>query len=256
MMPDEDRKTALHSFCREVVSEHVSYSITGDSQSQSCTSTCTDQVQMYAKELMTLGMFYLNYRDAIREGDGSRILTTWKYLLPIFRVSDRRNYSLEVLLSLYKYYYVFSERQASQFLWSRFVNTRGVPSKNKPADLHMEHLNRLCKDCISGLGASKTPKAISRIGKAIGPLQEVLDNFDSNVAVSSVSVKHKVFPADIDQEKIINELVTTAKVFEEHEGRFHSFFPNFRPLFSQVKKKRFENWITSHVKSWKYCQNR
>ena len=79
-----------------------------------------------------------------------------------------------------------------------------------------------------------------------------LDNFDSNVAVSSVSVKHK----DIDQEKIINELVTTAKVFEEHEGRFHYFFPNFRPLFSQVKKRRFENWITSHVNSWKYCQNR
>ena len=218
------KRLFIHSV--EKYFEHVSYSITGDSQSQPSTSTCTDQVQMYAQELMTLGMFYLNYRDAIREGDGSRILTTWKYLLPIFRVSDRRNYSLEVLLSLYKYYYVFSERQASQFLWSRFVNTRGLPSKNKPVDLHMEHLNRLCKDCISGLGASKPPKAISRIGKAIGPLQEVLDNFDSNVAVSSVSVKHKVSPADIDQEKIINELVTTAKVFEEHEGRFHSFSPN------------------------------
>ena len=34
-------------------------------------------------------------------------------------------------------------------------------------DIHMEHLNRTCKDAICGLGANKTPKAITRIGNAL-----------------------------------------------------------------------------------------
>ena len=56
-----------------------------------------DGVVNYAKELMSLGIFYLNYKDAVREGDGERVLVCWKYLLPLFKVSDRRNYSLEVV---------------------------------------------------------------------------------------------------------------------------------------------------------------
>lgn len=55
----------------------------------SCT---TDGVMNYANELMSLGIFYLNFKDAIREGDGERVLVCWKFLLPLFKVSDRRNY--------------------------------------------------------------------------------------------------------------------------------------------------------------------
>ena len=43
------------------------------------TSKSDDKVQEYAKEVMILGMFYLNYKDAIKEGDGGRVLTLWKY---------------------------------------------------------------------------------------------------------------------------------------------------------------------------------
>ncbi len=71
---------------------------------------------------MTLGMLFINYKDAVQEGDG---LSLWKHLLPIFCFSGRKNYSVEVLLTLYQFYY------ARQFLWSRFVNTRGLPSRNK-----------------------------------------------------------------------------------------------------------------------------
>ena len=34
--------------------------------------------------------------------------------------------------------------------YSRFVNIRGVPGGNKPADLHNEHLNRVCKEAVQG----------------------------------------------------------------------------------------------------------
>ena len=38
----------------------------------------------------------------------------------------------------------------------------------------MEHLNRLCKTSIKGLGANKTEKAIVRVGKKIRVLGDIL----------------------------------------------------------------------------------
>jgi len=46
-------------------------------------------------------------------------------------------------------------------------NMHGTPGKNIPMDLYMEHLNRIAKEAIKGLGANKTPKAIQRIGMAL-----------------------------------------------------------------------------------------
>ena len=36
---------------------------------------------------------------------------------------------------------------------------------NISADLHLEHLNRVCEEAIQGLGTNKTPTAVSRIGE-------------------------------------------------------------------------------------------
>ena len=36
-------------------------------------------------EVLSLGLFYLEFKDAIREGDGLRVLRCYKYLLPLFR---------------------------------------------------------------------------------------------------------------------------------------------------------------------------
>ena len=42
--------------------------------------------------------------------------------------------------------------------------------KNISCDLHMEHLNRACKDAISNLGANTTDTGIESVGKCIGEL--------------------------------------------------------------------------------------
>ena len=43
-----------------------------------------DMIHNYACEVITLGMIWANYYDAIREGDGHRIMQILKYLLVIF----------------------------------------------------------------------------------------------------------------------------------------------------------------------------
>ena len=64
-----------------------------------------DCVHEYAKEALILGMIFLEFKDGIREGDGSRVLRCWKYFLLLFRGSGHTNYSLEALSLLTQYYY-------------------------------------------------------------------------------------------------------------------------------------------------------
>lgn len=151
---------------------------------------------------MSLGVFFLNYKDAIREGDGERLLVLWKYLLPLFKVSDRRNYSIEVLRMLYSYYFTLSMHEKQQLLWSRFINVQGLRGHNIAGDLHMEHLNHICKQAIKGIGANKTEESIIRIGKALGPLAEVTANYDRNVLNPSNRLstgRHKRAAVEKDQ---------------------------------------------------------
>ena len=65
----------------------------------------------------------------------------------------------------------------------RFINTHGRIGKNISCDLHMEHLNRMCKDAVNHLGANKIPQAIVRVGKALGPLTDLLEQFDRSVGI-------------------------------------------------------------------------
>ena len=50
-----------------------------------------DNVHNY---LLSLGCLYLEMQDAIREGDGERVMQCWQYLLPNFPNSGHKNYTL------------------------------------------------------------------------------------------------------------------------------------------------------------------
>lgn len=246
MMSNASRKTAVYSFCQQIVQDHVNMSMCSD------INCSKDGILNYANEIMSLGMLYLNYKDVIREGDGDRLLVCWKYLLPIFKVSDRRNYSLEVLRMLYSYYFILSPRQKHQLLWSRFVNVHGLPGRNIAGDLHMEHLNHICKQAIQGAGAKKRKETITRIGKALGPLAEVTSNFDENVLKPThehVAGHHKRASATKDQAMVVNELLNHSCVFSE-SNRTHRYFKQFTTkgsIFMKVHRKSLEKWITDNI---------
>ena len=53
--------------------------------------------------------------------------------------------------------------------------------------LHMEHLNKIMKECIEAVGSNKTEHSIIRAGKAIGIINTVLETFDkeNGLAINS-----------------------------------------------------------------------
>lgn len=55
----------------------------------------TDGIFCYAQEVLTYGLLYTEFEDAIKEGDGPRVIRCWKFFLPIFKASNRSKYALE-----------------------------------------------------------------------------------------------------------------------------------------------------------------
>ena len=67
-----------------------------------------DKVRQYSIQLSSLGCLYLEYSDAIREGDGNRVLRCWRYMLPIFASSGCKNYAIEAFNLLLQHDYILT----------------------------------------------------------------------------------------------------------------------------------------------------
>ena len=48
---------------------------------------------------------------------------------------------------------LLSQADAETLIWNRFINVHGKPGCNIPQNLHMEHLNRIVKEAVKGLGS-------------------------------------------------------------------------------------------------------
>ena len=242
----EERKEMLLSIASQVVDKYVDFSYHGP-HTEEPSQPSSDKVNKYATQLLSLGLFYMEYSDAIRESDGNRIKRCNKYLLPIFWNSQRTNYSGEMFNMLYQYSYSMSPRHAAQLLWSRGVNLHGRRGKNIPMDLHLEHLNRVVKESIKGLGSNKTEKAITRVGKALGTIYPVLNRFDSDNKVPDISSNHKPPNTGKDIAIIVEEL-SQAKVFNKISSRKHKQIPNPRNVLHGMEKKLLEDWMINKLK--------
>ena len=157
------------------------------------TGKCDDGVYLYAIELLSLGLLWHGFHDAIREGDGERILRYWKFLLVVFKSTNHCNYAKEAVSLLFQYYYKFSEREKAQLLWSHCINTKGYPGSNIPCDLFMEHLNRRLKTVIRAMKANVNSTTIEKAGKAIASVHHVCQQFEQQMS-KHVHSDHHPYP--------------------------------------------------------------
>ena len=207
-----------------------------------------DGVNIYASEVLSLGLLYMEFRDGIREGDGFRVLRCWKYLTPLFKATRHKNYALEGANFLTQYYYILPPRQAHQLLWSRFVNTRGQAGHNIPCDLHLEHLNRICKSSIKMLGSNKTVKAIQRVGRCLNFTKDFLSKYDADMNLHEESGSHIKSSDTIDCEKILVQLFETSSVFSSNSlHRHHAAFKSLKnTAYSHLEEQKYILWLSKH----------
>ena len=81
-------------------------------------------------------------------------------------------YALEAFHTLALVEVIAPPRIKQQIVWSRVVNSRGGAGNNIPVDLHMEHLDRLLKDMIIGIGANISEQAIVQSSKSLDGIKQ------------------------------------------------------------------------------------
>ena len=242
MHSTNDRKHILKSVCEKVVDRFILFQFnTAEGKLNE------DRIQQYGKNFLSLGCFYLEYCDAIQEGDGERVLRCWRYLLPIFVSSGRKNYSIEALNVLYQYQYKFNPRQSARLIWNRFINVHGLRGRNIPCDLHLEHLNRTCKNAIRQLCVNKTDSAIVKTGKALGTIHPTLHQFDDQNNVRDIIGTHRAPTSEKDISTITRHL-QQSKIFSTTTcKRAHGQFPNPRNVLHAKNSTEVCKWIVDHI---------
>ena len=127
-------------------------------------------VNDYARAVLTDGLLLLEYRDAIHEGDGNRVETCHKFLMPYFFATKHNKYALEC----FRYLCAVTTTCYGKVVASQ-VGTRvmhGKVGRNVPVDFHMEQLNKLLKRLLIGLGANCNEEIMVRISRCINQLQK------------------------------------------------------------------------------------
>ncbi len=237
------RKVALEDIASVIVEAHVDLAteFRPDTSTSSSTPGFSNSVYDYTREVISLGLLYLNFKDAVREGDGERVLSMWKYFMLVFRATGHTNYAMEALTLLTQCFVVLPPNLAEQVKWCRFVNVHGKPGRNISCDLHMEHLNRIVKTAIEGLGANKTEKAVVRAGKCVGKFGKILYAYDKQAGVAAVSGKHSKPSHLKDLHEIVKQLLE-ADVLDTTQ--VHKSFSNLQPnLIRRLSQNNLKDWI-------------
>ncbi len=212
-----------------------------------------DLVNAYSRNLMSLGLLFMEFTDGIREGDGERIIRCWRYFLSLFKLDKRTNYSVEAFILLAQHEFLFTERQKAQLIWSRTVNTHGKSGKNISCDLHMEHLNREIKTVIAGMGSNVTDASILRAGKSLQKHIAIQNQFDKDNGVPTPSGKHSRKSSDKDRATIIEQLVS-AKTLKVIPDRCHKSFGKLdEHMYEALSAKEFRSWMEGQMLKLLMC---
>jgi len=81
------RNIDVTALSEKIVNSYVQLAI--PSPNAQCSQT-TDKISLYAMQLLTLSLLWSNFHDAIKEGDGDRIIRSWKFNLLAFKAANRK----------------------------------------------------------------------------------------------------------------------------------------------------------------------
>ena len=192
--------------------------------------TAPDGMLEYSCAVLNDGLFFLELRDAIHEGDGERLERCWKVMLLHFTYyGERSKYALEAIHLLAALNGCASPCLREELFWCRFVNSQGGAGKNNiPSDLFMEHLNRTLKDYLKGLGSNISDSTILQTGKSLRGLMDITAYFDELCDIPPTSLHHTKHSASKDEQLILKELTSESRVFDYIPGRCHRSFKNIK----------------------------
>ena len=132
----------------------------------------------YHRGFINITLLLRNFMDALKEGDGERIIRCIKMFLLYFKKDGIGSIKYVLEAYMFQMYTLVIPREAERIKWSRTVNNHGQPGCNVAMDLTLEHDNHLIKDMIRGLGPNISESSICRICRAFFLIKAFLEHLD------------------------------------------------------------------------------
>ena len=212
----------------------------------------SDDTSNYSSKFLGMGLLAWNFEDAVKEGDGERILRMWKFLLLLFKQTGKTKYSIEAEHLLGCVHVTLSERKAYELMWNRTCSTHGGFGSNKSLDLALEHLNRDFQDNVGGYHSHLTEKSVAKTAHAAPLVAHLISQFDRNMQVHADSGYHLVPSHEKDKGINLGQLFRSA-AFRARQHREYAHFKgiNSNP-FAKIRQKHywadFREWLDSMMK--------
>lgn len=225
---------------------------TAEESSLSDESLMKDDIYNYNCGLLSHGMTFLNFLDAVKEGDGRRIMRQYKYLL-LYCKADKHSskYALECLYQMFLINTILSPRDAHRYIWNRGVNNHGMLGKNIPLDLEVEHSNHYLKQAVKNLGPNVNPASISRICKSEKCTRTIINTLQESVKKGFKSGKHTNKNDDEDLKTIVDKLVEHHAFVKQNARTYHSFNNIDRNPILGLDISMVYKWINEHKENIK-----
>lgn len=204
----------------------------------------------YACTRLSLGMLLFNFEDAVKEGDGKRVMRCWKFMMLIFKAYNHTKYAFAALQMQISIKVLLTPRQAESFIWNRMVNTRGGLGKNISMDLRLEQLNKLLKDMLRCLGVNITEKSAERCSRALKLVEEILFTIDSELRVKKPKGHHITAKREKDFKVLLDEISKRGKLFAHDldSTRQYQEFPDFNSnILHHLHLRQINAWICQYL---------
>ena len=207
-----------------------------------------DDMYNYQCNLMDHGMLYLNFTDAIAEGDGDRVIRCWKFLLLHFFADGNKStkYALEALYLLLQQLCLLSPRQAYCQKWNRTINNHNAKGKNVALDLDLEHDNNYLKEALRKMGPVLTEHSVTRVCRSLKISREVIENLLHECEVMKRSGIHFTANNNKDLVKIVKNLVQHEALIKTKGRRLSNFKYCLASHLQLIKMDELCKWIDKH----------
>ena len=196
-------------------------------------------------------MLLRNFDDAVKEGDGVRILRCWKIAMLIFRAHHHNKYALASFYLQAATQAILTPRQAHSLTWNRTVNNHGGKGRNISLDLRLEHLNNFTKGLLKHLGPNITDKAVLRCSHATNNVEKILKSTDEDLGMRATYGIHNTTKSYDNFQKLVSIIKEKGDMFhhEISEQRQYQHFSNFnRDILGSVDHRLLHKWINEHMR--------
>ena len=202
---------------------------------------------------IALGLLLRNAEDTVKEGDGERLLMTWKFLTYIFRLKGHNKYALAGLRIIASVEALLTPRQAHRLTWNRFAGRKEGKGKRISRNLRVEQLNKISKEEIRALGFPNiNEESVMNATRATASIDEMQEQAKKDdLGMSSRSGYHCNKRSITTFQCILEQVHNKAKMFQFQPGRKFLVFPNLsREIFANLSPTSLQRWIKKHRNRW------